>query len=193
MAKQTFSSLKLKFEPQIVDIVNFNGKEIEIIQYISTEQKRDLIDIALQKAEENGIYNPILLDSYFHLYLIYMYTNLTFTDKQKEDELKLFDIIKESGLLDEIIKKIPKKEYDYLFNNLTEYMGMINKYKNTAGSVLQTFVNDLPRNTQAALDIVNNFDKDKFQQVVQFAQVANGNRNIETNLPVEKIQTQEQE
>lgn len=185
MAKITFSSLKLKYEPQVQKF-NFNGdKEIEVIQYIDTDKKNDLISIALQKSEENGVYNLIQLDAYFHLYIVYMYTNITFTDKQKEDEMKLFDLIKETGLLKEIINRIPKYEYDFLFDMLEMQKDSVLHYRNTAGAVLQSFVNDLPRNAQAALDIVNNFDKDKFSQVVQFAQAANGNRDINTNEPVD--------
>lgn len=189
MAKITFSSLKLKYEPQVQKFY-FNGdKEIEVVQYIDTDKKNDLISIALQKSEENGVYNLIQLDAYFHLYIVYMYTNITFTDKQKEDEMKLFDLIKETGLLKEIIDRIPEDEYDFLFDMLELQKDSILHYRNTAGAVLQSFINDLPKNAQAALDIVNNFDKDKFNQVVQFAQAANGNRDIQTNMPIQVVNT----
>ena len=32
-------------------------------------------------------------------------------------------------------------------------------YRNTAGAVLQSVINDLPRNAQAAAEIVESFDK----------------------------------
>ena len=53
------------------------------------------------------------------------------------------------------------------------------KYKNTAGGVLQSLIQDLPRNAQMAAEIVDNFDKNKFQAVVDFATAANGGRKIE--------------
>ena len=47
--------------------------------------------------------------------------------------------------------------------------------------MLQSVIQDLPKNAQMAADIVNNFDKSKYQAVVDFATAANGGRNIETN------------
>ena len=49
--------------------------------------------ITLQKAKEDILYNPIKLDMYFHLHLVYMYSNLSFTEKQKEDEEKIYDAV----------------------------------------------------------------------------------------------------
>jgi hypothetical protein len=54
-------------------------------------------------------------------------------------------------------------------------------YKNTAGAVLQSIIQDLPRNAQAAADIVKSFDPKQYQAVIDFATAANGGRNIETN------------
>lgn len=48
--------------------------------------------ITLQQAEENGVYNPMLLEQRFNLNLVYMYTNITFTEKQKEDESKFMTV-----------------------------------------------------------------------------------------------------
>ena len=67
-------------------------------------------------------------------------------------------------------------------------MKMNLKFKNTTGGVLQAFIQDLPRNAAAAMEIIENFDKQKFQAVVDFATAANGNRNIDTNLPVEIVE-----
>ena len=99
MAKVSYANLKLKlYQPS--NVMDFNGQEIDVIQYLPVEDKYDLIMVILQKAEENGIYNPIKLDMYFHLYLVYMYTNLSFTDKQRENEPKIYDTLKSNGFID---------------------------------------------------------------------------------------------
>jgi hypothetical protein len=43
-----------------------------------------------------------------------MYTNLTFTDAQKKDLSKLFDICVSNGLVKEVMAVIPKNELDGL-------------------------------------------------------------------------------
>lgn len=115
---------------------------------------------------------------YFHLHIVYMYTNLTFTDKQREDEMKLYDLLQSSGLLNKIIENMNEEEYEDLWNKIEEYMSDELKYTTTAAAVIKSVITDLPTQAQAAMDIVNSFDKDKFQEVVDFAKAANGGREI---------------
>ena len=79
--KVSYANLKLKVDTS-VDTFDFNNQTIEVLKYLPIEDKYDLIMITLQKAEEDGIYNDIKLDMYFHLNLVYMYTNLSFTETQ---------------------------------------------------------------------------------------------------------------
>ena len=110
-----------------------------------------------------------------------MYTNLSFTDKQKEDEAKLYDVLRSNGFFEALLPVMSENEYQELFNYINEVMNMSLNYKNTAGAVLQALIQDLPKNAQMAADIVNSFDKNKYQAVVDFATAANGGRNINTN------------
>lgn len=171
MSKVSFSSLKLKIESSIVPII-INNTEIEVKQYLPIEDKIDLVQIALQNAEENGIYNDLKLDMYFTLYLIYMYTNINFTEKQKEDEYKLYDILESNGVIDAVIAAIPETEYDNLVRYIEVMKHDILTYKNTAGAVLQTVIQDLPKNAAAAAEIVNSFDAEKYQSVQDMVALA---------------------
>lgn len=177
MAKVSFANLKLKVDKEI-KTVDFNGTQIEVAQYLPIADKKDLVDITLQKAEENGIYDPIQVDMYFHLHIVYMYSNLSFTDKQKEDESKLYDILESNGLMAAIIGAMNTDEYNTLYAWIVDKQKKIMKYKNTAGAVLQSVINDLPRNAEAAAQIVENFDPTKYQEVINFATAANGGRPI---------------
>lgn len=177
MAKVTYASLKLKTDDS-VKIFKINDTEIEVLKYLPIEDKYDLISITLQNSKENGIYNPIKLDMYFHLYLVYMYTNINFTDKQKENESKLYDTLKSNGIIDSLLDTIEESEYNDLISFMEEQVEWELKYATTAASLISKIVDDLPKNAQAAMDIVENFDKTKFQEVVDFAQAANGGRPI---------------
>ena len=93
MAKVTYASLKLKVDNSSFTF-DFNGNQIEVLKYLPIDSKYDLVEVTLQKSKEsNGYYNPLKVDMYFHLHLVYMYTNISFTDKQREDEAKLYDTI----------------------------------------------------------------------------------------------------
>jgi hypothetical protein len=188
MSKVSYANLKLKVDNSIKTF-DFNGQTIEVLKYLSTEDKYDLIMITLQKAEENGIYNPLKLDVYFSLHLVYMYTNLSFTDKQKEDELKIYDTLKSNGFFELFLDTIEEDEYNFLFNMISELVSYDLNYRNTAGAVLQSVINDLPRNAQVAADIINSFDATKYQAVVDFAQAANGGRPINDNGNIVPIST----
>lgn len=180
MAKISYANLKLK-PISTTSSFEFGGQEIEVLNYLPIEDKYDLVMITLQKAEEDGIYNPLLLDLYFHLHLVYMYTNLSFTEKQKENEPKIYDTLVSNGFFDKLLNVFNENEYDELMGYIHELMDMNLTYKNTAGAILQSIIQDLPRNAKAAAEIVESFDKSKYQAVIDFATAANGGRNINTN------------
>lgn len=177
MAKITYASLKLKTNTE-VNKFKWEDKEIEVLKYLPISDKYDLIMITLQKSKQNDFYNPILVDLYFHLNIIYMYTNISFTDKQREDEMKLYDTLQSTGLLEEIIKNMPEEEYEDCWNKITEYIDNEMQYSTTTAAALKAIVTDLPAQAQAAMDIVNSFDPEKFQAVKDFAKAANGGRDI---------------
>ena len=52
------------------------------------------------------------------------------------------------------------------------------KYNSTAASILRNFIEDLPANAEAAQKIVDNFDSEKFQAVVDFAKATNNGNKI---------------
>lgn len=156
----------------------WNGNEIEVLDYLPIEDKYDLIMITLQKSLEDGYYNPIKVDEFFHLHLIYMYTNINFTDKQREDEHKLYDSLKSNGLIDAFIEQMNEFDYSELFNMLDETKREITDYHRTMVSLVQNLITDMPKQAEAMSKILDNFDPDKYQNVINFAKAANGGREI---------------
>ena len=178
MAKVTYSSLKLKTKEEIKEI-DFNGIKIEVSQYLPAGDKIDLIDITLEKAKEGNIYNPIKVDLFFHLHLVYLYTNITFTDKQREDEGKLYDALESNGLIDAVIAAIPEKEYSELLNQINEKIDTEMKFSVTLAGIISQIINELPASTEKAAKIMEKFDPSQFKEVLEFAKAANGGRPIE--------------
>lgn len=187
MSEVVYTDLKLKVDKS-VDTFDFNGTKIEVLKYLPVADKYDLLMIVLQKSEENGVYNSLKLDIFFHLYLVYMYTNLSFTDEQKEDEFELYDVLKSSGFMYHFMECMDEDEYGYLFEMMREIVKENIDYRSSAGAVVRSFIQDLPRNAQVAADIIDSFNKEKFKEVIEFAQAANGGRSIENNSNISAFQ-----
>ena len=173
MAKVSFTNLKLKMNKEIKEI-SFNNTKIEVLQYLPIEEKYDLVMITLQQAKENSLFNPVKLEMYFCMNLVYSYTNISFTEKQRED-----DTLLSSGLLDMIINAIPEDDY----RELKEYIEILEqKLENNEKSMaakLSDFMEMLPDKMKEAAEIAEKFDPKQFQNVINFATAANGGRPID--------------
>lgn len=172
MAKATYASLKLKTKNELKTF-KFQDNEVEILSYLPIEDKVDLIDITLQKSKRNDMYSPILLDMYFHLHLVYLYTNLGFTEKQKENETKLYDTLKSNGFIDEMLKAIDENEYNELLRFLEEQIETEEKYKKS----IEGLINQFTTKMQEAGEIINNFDKNKFNEFTNYIAQLNAGSN----------------
>lgn len=177
MAKITYSSLKLKTQEEIKTF-KVEDKDVEVKQYLSINDKIDLIDITLQKSKENKIYNPIKIDMFFHLHLVYLYTNITFTDKQREDEYKLYDTLHSNGIINNVLENIPEIEYETLFELMQERIDIEMEYNTTAAAMIENILDQLPRSANTAAEIMNNIDLSSMDSVISFAKALNADRDI---------------
>ena len=179
MAKISYANMKLKINTD-VNTFDFCGQKVEVLKYLPAQDKYDLLMITLQKSYEDGIYNDFKLNLYFSLNLVYMYTNISFTEKQREDELKLFDNLKSNGFFDKFYEALEDDEYNELFDQLNEIKDSLVYYNSGVNSILEKFINDLPANAEAAAKLVESFDPEQYKAVVDFARYANGMRDINT-------------
>lgn len=165
MAKTTFSKLKLTTEIKPVEIT-YNDQVIEIKQYISMQDKLTFVTNVLNAAaDDNRFYNKGKVDMFFLLELIYTYTNISFTDKQKEDPVKIYDAFKVSGLSREIINSIPNEEVDYLYDLVTDAAKQIYSYQNSAYGIMDamnTDYNNLDFDIKKLTDSIGNKENVQF-------------------------------
>lgn len=177
MAKISFSNMKLKTDTS-VQTFKVGEQEVEVLQYLPIEDKYDLVMVAIQNAEEDGIYNPLKLDMYFNLYLVFMYTNINFTDKQKEDLNKLYDILESNDIITNTISLVPENEYSQLLQYIEEIIENKLEARKSIGALISRVIADLPKQAEAAANIIDNFNPEKFKEVMDFAKAANGGRVI---------------
>ena len=171
MAKVNFGSLKLKLKDE-VKTITINEKEIEVKQYLSSTDKNAILEIAMQKAGDGTILNTYSLDVLFHLYIVFKYTNLSFTDNQKEDLFKLYDILESNGVINEVISAIPKEEYNVLRDNLLDMVDLYNDYRNSARALVEQLSGFAPNNAEKLNAEIEKFDVDKIEYISKLAAAA---------------------
>lgn len=173
-----YSDLNLKINTDTKCISILPGQDINILQYAPIEDKNSIIQMAIQNSEENGVYNLLKLDMYWQMYIVFTYTDIAFTDEEKADIVKIYDEFVSNGIMDAILNNINQDEILYIKNKIKDTLEAKIKYRNTIASVLNSFVENLPVNAEAAKNIIDKFDPESFQKVLKFATAANGNRPI---------------
>ena len=133
--KTAFSTLKLKI-PKMYSDFNYQDKIIQVIQYLSIAEKIDILEIAYERSIVNNVFDPLFFNVYFVLNMIYSYTNITFTDEQKKDVIKIYDLLESNGLIDEIFVRIPYEERKYFIDNIKDFINLrLEQDYSTAGIV----------------------------------------------------------
>lgn len=142
MAKIAFTKLGLKVDKEN-EIINWNDQEIEIKQYLPVNEKLELISrIINNSAEDMKFYNVGKIEIFTTLEIIFAYTNINFTDKQKEDVCKLYDLFMSSDLMDEIFAHIPESELDWISDTVEDTIESIYSYQNSVMGILDAIKND---------------------------------------------------
>ena len=153
MSRVPFTKLGLK---KVEDTKNITicGQVVEVKQYLPISDKINIITNVIENsADDNNFANPVKTYVLSHLEIIYAYTNLSFTDKQKEDPAKLYDILETNGIIDSIILAMPPSEYDNLIEDITSTIDAYYKYKNSALGILEAATTDYKNLDLEASDI----------------------------------------
>lgn len=143
MAKVAFTKLGLKRKDE-VKTVNINNNAIEVKQYLPINDKLALISrvINLSHDSSNNFANPVQVEVIGTIEIIMAYTNLSFTEKQKEDYAKLYDLLEENGITKDLISAIPEDEYAFLIDGINESIEAVYKYQNSVLGILDSVAQD---------------------------------------------------
>ena len=142
MAKVAFTKLGLTKNTSVASFEQ-NGQLIEVKQYLPIQEKMDLIAAVLNNCQDaNNFINEAKISMFMDLEVVYRYTNINFTDKQKEDPAKLYDLLAGSGLLSEVIMLIPQPEYKSIVMWLGKTANNIYEYRNSVYGILDAIGTD---------------------------------------------------
>ena len=142
MAKVPFTRLGLS---KNVEVKNLSWKDqiIEVKQYLPVNDKLIFIsNVINNSADENRFMNPVKVDVCLALEILFNYTNINFTDKQKEDYAKLYDLVYSSGLMEAVIEVIPETEYADLCSGVWRSISEVYAYKNSIHGILASVNED---------------------------------------------------
>lgn len=139
MAKITLTKLNLKKDTTI-NTFDWHDQVIEVKEYLPMEEKLELISTIINRSvDDNGYYNVAAVYVNMIVEIIFAYTNITATDKQKENYMKLYDLFVSSGLSGEIIgNHMNPSEYNQIKTWTVELIHNIYEYKNSVSGILDT-------------------------------------------------------
>lgn len=147
MAKVPFSKLQASVNGSDCRQSYYNkaGEEVyyEVKQYLPYQEKIEMVsNIINQSIDDNGFYNPMRVKLYMTLEVVYAYTNLSFTEKMKEDPFKLYDILVSTGIFLDIINAIGEREWPEIQECVWETIKSIYKYRNSVMGILDAVSTD---------------------------------------------------
>lgn len=147
MAKVPFSKLQAKVDGGATKVFyhNLAGEEVyyEVKHYLPIEEKLELVSrIINNSVDNNGFYNPMRVKLYMVLEVVFAYTNLSFTEKMKEDPFKLYDILVSTGIFTDIVDVIREKDWSEIQENVWSTIKNIYDYQNSAMGILDTLKSD---------------------------------------------------
>ena len=155
MAKVPFSKLQAKVDGEVTKNFyrNLAGEEIyyEVKHYLPFEEKLELVSRVInQSIDDNGFYNPMRVKLYMALEVVYAYTNLSFTEKMKEDSFKLYDILVSTGIFNDIVNAINENDWKEIQDNVWSTIKNIYEYRNSVMGIMEAISSDY---TNVSMDI----------------------------------------
>lgn len=142
MAKVTFNSLGLKLNQEVKN-AEINGKQIEVKQYLPIQNKLEIVaNVINNSQDDNNFKNIGKVKLFMALEIVNQYTNITFTEKQKEEPWKIYDILMQSNALNQILEVIPEDELKTVYLYIDDATERIYEYRNSAYAILDSLKKD---------------------------------------------------
>ena len=158
-----FSDIQNKvIEPKVIELL---GEKVEVKQYLPMQDKMNILEMVIQTADAGTILNTLVLDAVFDTYLVYKYTDIVFTEEEKENILDTYDKMEKEGIIEAIIKEIPEQEYKILYNNLTQMITDYKTYRSSAKAIIDSLALFAP-SAEKLNDAIANIDGEKVNNLI---------------------------
>ena len=153
MAKVAFSKLKCKINDTEVS-VQIGEETVMVKQYLPIQEKLRLIErvVELAHEEDYNFSNPVKASVFRDLEILFAYSNIVFTDKQKEDLPKLYDVLQSSSVLDIVLNAIPTAEFNKISKGVEDTIDAVYQYQNSIVGMLENIRNQY---SKTEMDVEN--------------------------------------
>lgn len=169
-----YSDLKLKKNNEIKEI-EWDGNIIKVSQYLPIINKLDIITLAVQEGFSQDVYISNAVQAISQVFTVMYYTDLEFTQEEKNNPFILYDEMKSNGLLDEIFKAIPSEELEDIYEGLFTFQRAKEETRLSLSATIRELLETLPDKFEEIGKLVENFDPEQYENVLNFAK-ANGMR-----------------
>ena len=162
MAKISYSKLKCTVNENKVP-VQIGENTIAVKQYLPINEKLELISNVINQAHEEdyNFANPVKIDVYTTMEIIFTYTDIVFTEKQKESFAKTYDQLYSSGIAQLIIDAIPEQELSIIRQGVKDSLNAFYEYQNSIYGILnnlKTDYSDLDLNVETIANKLTNME-----------------------------------
>ena len=143
MAKIAFSKFKCKINETEIP-VKIGEETVMVKQYLPIQEKLGLIGrvMTLAHDQDYNFSNPVKVDVYRDLEILFAYTNISFTEKQKDDLPKLYDALASTNIIETIIAAIPEQEIKMVYAGIYRSIESFYQYQNSILGILDTISTD---------------------------------------------------
>ena len=142
--KVTFDKLKNKEMPLKIKALQLNGETIEVKEYLPVNDKLNLITAVLQQVAQNEypFVNPVQMDVYTTLEILYAYSNIEFTEEEKADPAALYDKLEKHDIANRVIAMIPATEYKFIIEGVEKTIYAYYTYRNSIKGIIEDVTTD---------------------------------------------------
>jgi hypothetical protein len=121
-------------------IVTIGEIDIEVKQYLPLKEKIEIASVVTGMSTGDMGINPIQRDVLTKFYILDYYTNINFTDKQKEDIEKTFDLLEINDVINRVLEAIPASEIDTVMSWVFICSNTFENYRNSIRGIIEDIV-----------------------------------------------------
>jgi len=142
MAKVPFTKLGLKKNEEIKSI-KINEQTIEIKQFLPFQDKINMYAEILNNCQDdNNFLNEAKFNLWLDLEIIFNYTNISFTENQKINYVKTYDLLKGNGVIAAVTAAMSETELSDIKYEAYSIAKNVYDYRNSAYGILDAMKTD---------------------------------------------------
>lgn len=142
MAKISFTKLGLKKNEEIKSI-KINEQIVEVKQFLPFQDKINMYAEILNNCQDdNNFLNEAKFNLWLDLEIIFNYTNISFTENQKINYVKTYDLLKGNGVIAAVTGAMSETELSDIKYEAYSIAKNVYDYRNSAYGILDAMKTD---------------------------------------------------